>query len=584
MFKAVRILQRKSDKDTLIVNNGDGIVTHEQEKIDVITSFFKETFYSEHALPFPEIEPKALDTPFTSLEISKAASKLKNNKSAGCDNIKAELIKYGPDTVYSHIAELLNEVAKTGHYPEELKTGHLVPLPKPGKPKGPPKNLRPIILLSVLRKILAICIIQRTFDRIRNRIPISQAAYSPGRNTTELVFAFKILAEKAITSSNYETHLLMLDMSKAFDTIERGTLIEDLKEILNPDEVHLISILIKDVKLAVKCGKTIGETFLTNTGAPQGDCASPIFFTLYLSKALNDDQEKEDITPAAVINEHSYAENHKNFEEVSPPFLHEHSYSRQCDINVTIDQQYADDTGWSSNNGNKIAYHEKETPPKLKKRSLNVNTDKTEKYAIKHGGSEDWKDCKYLGSKLDTEKDIARRKQLANAAYQKLSSVFSSRKVSKAVKIRLFNAYICSIFLYNSELWSLTSKLENSIDVFQRRLLRRIIGVTWPKIISNESLYRTTTQSPWSREIGHRRLKWLGHVARLPDKAPARLALQEALRPTRRPQGRPKTTWIQVVTKQLQTELNIPDINTAINTAQNRKLWGGLVARAKSAN
>ena len=102
------------------------------------------------------------------------------------------------------------------------------------------------------------------------------------------------------------------------------------------------------------------------------------------------------------------------------------------------------------------------------------------------------------------------------------------------------------------------------------------------KIISNESLYRTTTQSPWSREIGHRRLKWLGHVARLPDKAPARLALQEALRPTRRPQGRPKTTWIQVVTKQLQNELNIPDINTAINIAQNRKL-GGLVARAKSA-
>ena len=88
-------------------------------------------------------------------------------------------------------------------------------------------------MLSVLRKILAICITQRTFKRIREAIAASQAAYSPGRNTTELVFAFKLLAEKAITSSNYETHLLMLDMSKAFDTVVRATLINDIKEILD---------------------------------------------------------------------------------------------------------------------------------------------------------------------------------------------------------------------------------------------------------------------------------------------------------------------------------------------------------------
>ena len=114
------------------------------------------------------------------------------------------MVKYGPHILHERIAEILNEVASTGKYPEEIKTGNLIPLPKPGKPKGPTKNLRPIILLSVLRKILAICIIQRTFTRIREAIPVTQAAYSPGRNTTELVFAFKLLAEKAISSSNYD--------------------------------------------------------------------------------------------------------------------------------------------------------------------------------------------------------------------------------------------------------------------------------------------------------------------------------------------------------------------------------------------
>ena len=40
-------------------------------------------------------------------------------------------------------------------------------------------------------------------------------------------------------------------MSKAFDTINRKTLVEELSEVLNEDELHLITILL-NVKLAVK--------------------------------------------------------------------------------------------------------------------------------------------------------------------------------------------------------------------------------------------------------------------------------------------------------------------------------------------
>ena len=59
---------------------------------------------------------------------------------------------------------------------------------KPGKKKGPPGNLRPIILLSVLRNLLTICLMRRTWDRLKTRIPLDQAAYQEGRSTTEQVF------------------------------------------------------------------------------------------------------------------------------------------------------------------------------------------------------------------------------------------------------------------------------------------------------------------------------------------------------------------------------------------------------------
>ena len=79
----------------------------------------------------------------------------------------------------------------------------------------------------------------------------------------------------------------MLDMSKAFDTIERGTLIDDLKSTLENDELFLIHLLLKDVKFMVKLNNEFGKEFITNIESPQEDSASAIFFILYLAISLN---------------------------------------------------------------------------------------------------------------------------------------------------------------------------------------------------------------------------------------------------------------------------------------------------------
>ena len=80
---------------------------------------------------------------------------------------------------------LLNTIAETGEYPKEIKPGQIPPLQKPGKPKGPAENLRPIILLSTLRKILAICLIERISNRLHEKlIPVTQTAYTSNSSTT----------------------------------------------------------------------------------------------------------------------------------------------------------------------------------------------------------------------------------------------------------------------------------------------------------------------------------------------------------------------------------------------------------------
>ena len=48
-------------------------------------------------------------------------------------------------------------------------------------------------------------------------------------------------------------------MDKAFDTVCRSKLLTDLQEILEPDAMHVMAVLISDVVLTVKVGKELGE-------------------------------------------------------------------------------------------------------------------------------------------------------------------------------------------------------------------------------------------------------------------------------------------------------------------------------------
>jgi hypothetical protein len=73
----------------------------------------------------------------------------------------------------------------------------------------------------------------------------------------------------------------------------------------------------------------------------------------------------------------------------------------------------------------------------------------------------------------------------------------------------------------------------------------------WPKTITNEHVYEQTKTKPWSNTIKTRRLRWFGHVIRLPNETPAKIALSYATQKYQRSKGRPKTTWIEVTTKQL---------------------------------
>ena len=202
---------------------------------------------------------------------------MNNNRAAGPDGISAELVKYAPIEVHKFICDILNDVLEN-HNDLDLGRGCLVALQKPGKPKGPVRNLRPVILLLIIQKILSNITSERIKPTYESYISQSQSAYRPNRSTADIVWAHRWIAAK-VKKKQMKVYITGLDMSSAFDTIIREELINIPENILHEDEVRMVRLLLSNTTLEIRIET---EEFVSNIGSPQGDGISGILFNIYL--------------------------------------------------------------------------------------------------------------------------------------------------------------------------------------------------------------------------------------------------------------------------------------------------------------
>ena len=89
------------------------------------------------------------------------------------------------------------------------------------------------------------------------------------------------------------------------------------------------------------------------------------------------------------------------------------------------------------------------------------------------------------------------------------------------------NVQCTSTILYNNELWTTaTTEINKSIHCIQRYFLRKIIGIKWPKVISNKTL-KKKGKKPWNIVLKRKARMWLGHVFHMDEKTQGRRALKE---------------------------------------------------------
>jgi len=83
-----------------------------------------------------------------------------------------------------------------------------------------------------------------------------------------------------------------------------------------------------------------------------------------------------------------------------------------------------------------------------------------------------------LGTTLTNQNSIAEeiksRLRSGNTCYHSVQNLFSSRLLSKHLKIKIYRIVILPVVLYGCETWSLNLREEKKLRVFENMVLRRI--------------------------------------------------------------------------------------------------------------
>jgi hypothetical protein len=131
---------------------------------------------------------------------------------------------------------------------------------------------------------------------------------------------------------------------------------------------------------------------------------------------------------------------------------------------------------------------------------------------------------KYLGTtqtnQNSIQEEIKSRLKLRNACYYSVQNLLSSSLLSKTLNIKIYRTIILPVALYGCETWSLTLREERRLRVFQNRVLRTVVGPKRDEVTGEwKKLHKEELRDLYSgRVVKSRRMRWVGHVARMGER------------------------------------------------------------------
>lgn len=221
-------------------------------------------------------------------EIELIIDQMKNKDSEGPDQIPMSAIKHVKEILSHILSKLINKSISSGVYPNCLKKAKVIPLYKSGD-HTTLGNYRPISILSSVNKIFEKALFNRllNFFETNRVLANNQFGFRSGHSTELAVTKFYEDILKNL-NNNFASFALFLDLSKAFDCVNRKILIHKLyKYGIRGLPLNLIKSYLEDRFQYIEVENTRSKTFPTEFGVPQGSVLSPLLFLIQINDLKN---------------------------------------------------------------------------------------------------------------------------------------------------------------------------------------------------------------------------------------------------------------------------------------------------------
>ena len=206
------------------------------------------------------------------------------DKTAGIDNLSGKVFTDGANILAKPISELCNLSTKYSRFPADCQIAKLKPLFKKGYTTLP-KNYRPISLLLLVSKTIEKVI----HDQTQAFLDESKVPYR-FRSTFRKAIFYRLmplyLNNKITTGfeSGSHTGMILMDLQKAFDTINHEILINKMEFLeFSKDVILWFKSYLSNRKFKVSLNKAFLEPGKFLHGIPQGSILRPLLFLLYMN-------------------------------------------------------------------------------------------------------------------------------------------------------------------------------------------------------------------------------------------------------------------------------------------------------------